>query len=366
MTSGISKDPRRKGPVLVDYSASIDGAHEEYAQPKDRRAPRQAAPTGPAPSPAEAPPIDEGQLDSGLADGRAMRVATALLRRPPSVLTRWFLSVSIALVGFLLAVAAWRYVTGLIAIYPVTGWIATGLLATFLTLALAMAFREWLAFARLRSIGAIRRSAVEALNSGKRAEASAVTSQLDAFYMGRPEMELPRVKLAERLVEDADAAGLIHLAESELMAPLDAAARAEIEVAARTVATVTALVPIALADVLAALSANLRMIRRIAEIYGGRASSLGTVRLARTVVTHLVATGALAAGDDLIEAVAGGGILSKVSRRFGEGVVNGALTARVGVAAIEVCRPLPFVSLDRPRVGALVKDALVGLFDYQR
>ena len=42
------------------------------------------------------------------------------------------------------------------------------------------------------------------------------------------------------------------------------------------------------------------------------------------------ATGAVAAGDDLIHTVAGGGVLAKVSRRFGEGVVNGALTARVG------------------------------------
>ena len=60
--------------------------------------------------------------------------------------------------------------------------------------------------------------------------------------------------------------------------------------------------------------------------------------------------------------VAGGGVLSKVSRRFGEGVVNGALTARVGVAAIEVCRPLPFHAAKRPSVTALVRRALTGLF----
>jgi len=42
--------------------------------------------------------------------------------------------------------------------------------------------------------------------------------------------------------------------------------------------------------------------------------------------------------------------------------VNGALTARVGVAAIEVCRPLPFRAVSRPSVGGLVKRALTGLF----
>ena len=119
----------------------------------------------------------------------------------------------------------------------------------------------------------------------------------------------------------------------------------------------------AVAEVASALAANLRMIRRIAEIYGGRSGTLGTWRLTRAVITHLVATGAVAVGDDLISSVGGGHLLSKLSRRFGEGLVNGALTARVGVAAIEVCRPLPFLQARRPRVTTLVQRALTGLFD---
>ena len=48
---------------------------------------------------------------------------------------------------------------------------------------------------------------------------------------------------------------------------------------------------------------------------------------------------------------------------FGEGLINGALTARVGLAALEVCRPLPFVAAKRPSVSALVSRAVTGLFD---
>ena len=43
--------------------------------------------------------------------------------------------------------------------------------------------------------------------------------------------------------------------------------------------------------------------------------------------------------------------------------MNGALTARVGVAAMEVCRPLPFIRERRPSVTRLVQRALAGLFD---
>jgi len=164
-------------------------------------------------------------------------------------------------------------------------------------------------------------------------------------------------------VLDADA--LLALAETELLAPLDDLARREVEAAARRVAMVTALVPLALADVATALWANLRMIRRIAELYGGRAGGLSSLRLLREVFAHLAATGALAVGDDVIQSVAGGGLVSKLSRRFGEGMVNAALTARVGVAAIEVCRPLPFAARPRPRVTALVTRAVAGLFGDQ-
>ena len=159
-----------------------------------------------------------------------------------------------------------------------------------------------------------------------------------------------------------DADGLLALAERELMAPLDAKARLAIEAAARQVATVTALVPLALADVATALVANLRMIRQIAEVYGGRSSSFGSLKLLRRVFASLLAAGALALTDDMIGSVAGGGLLSKLSRRFGEGVVNGALTARVGLAAMELCRPLPFRDVERPAVSSVLSQALTGVF----
>ena len=158
---------------------------------------------------------------------------------------------------------------------------------------------------------------------------------------------------------DGDA--LLLLAEEELLAPLDALALREVEAAARQVATVTALVPMALADVLTALVSSLRMIRRVAEIYGGRSGLFSSWRLTRAVLGHLAATGAVAVGDDLLEPVLGGSVLSKLSRRFGEGLVNGALSARVGVAAMEVCRPLPFSAKRRPSVRTIIGRALKGI-----
>ena len=71
----------------------------------------------------------------------------------------------------------------------------------------------------------------------------------------------------------------------------------------------TAVVPLPLADVAAALASNLRMIRRVAEIYGGRSGDTRVLAAGAEVMTHLVATGAVAVGDDLIHGVAGGTVL---------------------------------------------------------
>jgi putative membrane protein len=58
----------------------------------------------------------------------------------------------------------------------------------------------------------------------------------------------------------------------------------------------------------------------------------------------------MAAGDSLVSQILGHGLAARLSARLGEGVVNGLLTARVGIAAIEVCRPLPFVTGRPPRL----------------
>lgn len=267
-----------------------------------------------------------------------------------------------ALFGFILSVTAWNFVTGLLAHNPLLGGIAFALLAIAAIAALLLALREWSAFLRLGRLDELREKASAARAANDLPQARAVLAGLSRLYGGRDDLQWGRARLAERQAEVFDADALLSLAEAELMAPLDQAVRAEIETAARQVATVTALVPLALADVAMALFANLRMIRRIAEIYGGRSGTFGSWRLLRRVFGHLVATGAVALGDDMIGSVAGGGMLGKLSRRFGEGVVNGALTARVGVAAMDLCRPLPFEALSRPKITNLLSRGLVGLF----
>ncbi len=332
--------------------------------------PRPDRPTGPvliemddtAPAaPSDAPPVPEPDAAPGLPEGRAMATAAALAARRPSRLARWFWGLLGALLTTLVSLAAWQFAMDLIARVPLLGYAVTALLVAFVLVVLLIVIKEIAALARLGTVDALHRSADRALADDDLKGAHGVVAKLSALYAGRDDTRWGRERLSERAPEIFDAAGVLGLAETELLGPLDAAARREVEAAARQVATVTAFIPLALADVAAALGANLRMIRRIAEIYGGRSGTLGSWRLVRAVMSHLVATGAVAVGDDMLEPILGGGLLGKLSRRFGEGLVNGALTARVGVAAIEVCRPLPFKATRRPTARGIVRTALSGL-----
>ena len=311
-----------------------------------------------SPSPAEAAPVAE----IAPPEGRAMQTVATLAARRPSALAMWFWRLLLAIVTFVASIAAWNFVTNLVAQNPALGAVASALLLAFLTVLTLIAFREVAALSRLQRIDGLQTRAEQALAGADLAEAKSVADRVARLYSGREDLKWARQRYTERMAEQLDADAVLGLVEREFLVPIDAQATQEVEAAARQVATVTALVPLALADVIAALTANLRMIRRIAELYGGRGGTLSSWRLTRAVFAHLVATGAVAVGDDLIGSVAGGGVLAKVSRRFGEGVINGALTARVGVAAIEVCRPLPFTETERPRITALVRRALAGLF----
>ncbi|WP_299611320.1 YcjF family protein [uncultured Tateyamaria sp.] len=319
----------------------------------------------PAPKVADAPPVPD-TTPVAMPRGEAMQMAARVATRKPSRLGRLFWGLAAALLMALLSAAAWDFVNAWIARAPIVGWAFTGLLGAFVATLLVIALRELAALRRLTRLDGLRHAAAQAVEQSDLAAARAVVDRLDALYRARPDTEWGRTRLAELRGDQMDAQGLLKLAEDTLVAPLDKAAEREVEAAARQVAAVTALVPLALADVVAALTSNLRMIRRIAEVYGGRGGLLGSWRLTRAVMAHLVATGAVAVGDDMLEPVLGGSILGKLSRRFGEGLVNGALTARVGVAAMEVCRPLTYATDERPKARRLVKQALGGLFQGQR
>jgi putative membrane protein len=218
--------------------------------------------------------------------------------------------------------------------------------------------RETFGLMRLAAIEKLHLRAAEVIASDDRAASRIVVQDLLKIAHQNPQLARARATLQGHADDIIDGADTIKLAERELMTPLDREARRLVSTAAQRVSVVTAVSPRALFDILFVLAASLRLIRQLARLYGGRPGTLGMIRLMRHVIAHLTITGGMAAGDSLIQQMLGHGIAAKLSQRLGEGMLNGLLTARLGLAAIDVTRPLPFTALPRPALSDLATDLL--------
>lgn len=251
-----------------------------------------------------------------------------------------------------LAVGLWinDLVAALFARNDWLGYLALAIVALGGVALLALAVRETAGLFWVARIDRLRHQAETIAKTDDGAGASDLVERLSGLYARRRELAPARAVLASHADEVIDGRDRLILAEATLMAPLDEAASRLVSETARRVSVVTAISPRAAIDLLYVFFATLRLVRQVATLYGGRPGLLGLARLTRLVITHLAVTGSIAIGDGLAQQLVGHGLAAKLSARLGEGVVNGMLTARVGLAAIDVCRPLPYFERKRPGV----------------
>jgi putative membrane protein len=298
-----------------------------------------------------APPVETASGLSAAAEAGVHPIEAAARRTGRG--WRWgalFLSAMGGLIS--LAVGVWiaDFVSALLLREGWLGYAAMTLALVALFAALMIVIRETLGFFRLAHVAAVRTEADAALLSGDKRLASAASSAVERLFASRENLAWGRRRLAEHRREILDARELLILTEREMLQPLDRDARTLIAASVRRVGLLTAVSPSAILDVAFVGLENLTMLRRLATLYGGRPGFLGSLRLARLVLGHMAMTGGVAVGEDVIQQLIGHGLTARLSRRLGEGIMNGAFTGRVGIAAIDLCRPLPFMEQQRPRL----------------
>ena len=279
----------------------------------------------------------------------------------PIQTSRWTVGkVFSAAAGLLLSLAIGLWVDTLVRdLFSRADWLgytAIGLVGVAVLALLVIVAREMAGLSRLNAASRLRDKAMRVIAANDTIAARELISELDMLFANVPQTARGRAHLKDTHGEIVDGADLVRLAETGLLAPLDQIARTMVLASAKRVSVVTAVSPRALVDVGYVIYESARLIRRLAELYGGRPGTFGLFRLARRVIAHLAVTGSIAVGDSLIQQLVGHGIAARLSARLGEGVINGLMTARVGIAAMDIVRPLPFDAVKRPGIGDFMSE----------
>ncbi len=300
----------------------------------------------------EAPDDIENDIDHILAEDQEDLGVDGDTVPPKRSLLSWgSLLFTAAFSLFMLAAGLWfsRFVSVAVARDDWLGWIAKGLALVVALAAVVLILRELIGIIRLSRLTGLRLKADEALRNEDLKLERSVVSRLKAHARRTRDQkwDLKRFREQERHMRTPGA--LLGLADRVLLSKADTEAKNIIYRTARRVGVITAVVPIAFLVVGFVLFENLKMMRNLAGVYGGRPGFFGGLRLFGWVIAHIAATGAIALTDDLWGQFFGQDILRRVSRRLGEGAFVGAMTARLGVAAMDVCRPLPYIETKKPR-----------------
>lgn len=201
---------------------------------------------------------------------------------------------------------------------------------------------------RLRAIEGLRLEAARLTANGNHGEAGIFAGEVAALYADRSDLTVPLDRLRQSLTDAHNDREVVQLIDRQVLEVLDRRAYQMVLRAARDTAIATALSPAAVIDLAVVLWRNLKLVREIATMFGGRPGYVGSLRLLRRMLANLAVAGLAESANHVAVDALGGTIAAAISTRVGQGVINGLLTARVGVTAMHLCRPVEYRLDNRP------------------
>jgi putative membrane protein len=103
------------------------------------------------------------------------------------------------------------------------------------------------------------------------------------------------------------------------------------------------------------------MMNQISEIYGLHLGYWARVKLLRKIFHTMLYAGAAEILSDAGNYALGAGITGKLSTRVAQGMGAGVLTARIGLKAINECRPMPWLCEKKPGLSGISKQLFTDL-----
>ncbi|NVK43696.1 MAG: DUF697 domain-containing protein [Oceanospirillaceae bacterium] len=241
-------------------------------------------------------------------------------------------------------------------------WSAAAALGVLIGGVGVLALRSLLSFLRARrSLGRLQRLRLRAEQQTGRHTAGrsgGMLAELQAFYADKPQAPILAGALDKLPDYSDDCETLLHL-DRHFVERLDREAMHRVSRYSAQTGLAVAFSPWAALDMLIALWRSVQMIDDIAQTYGVVPSWPTRMRLLRKVLAQLTFVGASeVAIDQLSDDLGTAALAGTLSARAGQGLGAGILSARIGLAAMRVLRPLPFPAGREPGIRSLIAPLL--------
>lgn len=258
--------------------------------------------------------------------------------------------------ALLLILLAWEVFSTINSLLEVH-WLLASAFAGFVTIVMFMALRVVWDFFRGResveALEALQKKSQHLSNVNDLGSAKQLISEFNVFYLNKPQ-NLYFQRCLDQLPDYSNDREVVEHIERVFFRELDKEALRRVSNYSLQTATAVAVSPWASLDMLFSLWRSIKMIDDVAQVYGMRPSMFNRYKLLKLVMHQLVFVAASEVViDQVIEEFGSSTLASMAGARLGQGLGAGIYTARIGVAAMQVCRPIAFSSESKPKVKVL-------------
>lgn len=241
------------------------------------------------------------------------------------------------------------------------GTVFLGLMIAITAAALTLSWRGYQGLRALQTVSALQQEGRQLLKVNGYGHAIHYLNRIAHFYAHRPDIKVRLERFYLILNDSHHDHEVCTLFSSHVMKDLDQQAYRVVIQRAKETALLTMLSQMAFLDTVLTLWRNIRLIRDIAALYGGRPGFLASISLISSVLQNLIYAGASEVAADGISEILGGTMLSIMSAQAAQGLGSGLLTARVGLHAMQACRPLPFLEGEKPSLKKIRREIVKSL-----
>ncbi len=266
----------------------------------------------------------------------------------------------IALLILLVSLLAWEVVSVFLSVLQVHWSLALGyvlLLSVVTGLGLRCVWAYFHDRQNMTLLQGIQHRAARLLDGHDFGKSSDFVKALEAFYKDKPQA-IYFQQCLEQMPDYSNDKEVIEHINRVFLKPLDEEAQKRISHFTLQTSAAVAISPWAALDMALSLWRSMKMIDHVAQVYGMRPSLSNRYALLKLVVQQLVFVGSSEVIiEPLLQEMGASSLTAVASTRLSQGLGAGIYSAKIGLAAMAVSRPIAFSNEDRPKIKGLIAPA---------